>query len=426
MHPATRLKKLLGIALAALLSSGFSATLVGCGQGEAPGADALGAAETEALPVAMAVAAAREQPITLTLDGTLVADEESQVTSVVAGRVVEVLVERGAVVEEGQPLVRLRDVDYRLQAASARAQLDQARARLGVDDDGSVPPPAELPEVQAAESAAALAESNLQRAEELAQRGVLSEQSLDEARQRAAQARQQHQTTLNNARSSIASLASARSALSQARTSATETTVRAPFAGEIADRAVSVGEYVSPQTPIVTLVRTDPLRIEVQVPQQHLTAVRPGQTVQVTVDAVSDRVFEGTVRYVSASVQRATRGLTVEAVVPNDDRTLRPGLFATARIETGATHEVAVVPAAAVMNQAGVDRVFVVVDGVIQERVVSVSERRGDEVVVAEGVVAGEQVATERLVDLVDGMRVAPAAPARAAAAPAPAASAQR
>jgi membrane fusion protein (multidrug efflux system) len=286
--------------------------------------------------------------------------------------------------------------------------------------EGAAPPQAaDLPDVRAAQAALELAESNLRRAEELAQRGVLSAQQLEETRQRAAQAREQHQTTINNARASIASLASARTALSQASTSASEATVRAPFAGEIAERSVSVGEYVSPQTPLVTLVRTDPLRIEVVVPQQHLMAVRPGQTVRISVDAVPGREFEGTVRYVSAAVRRETRGLTVEAIVPNADRVLRPGLFATARIETGTERDVAVIPASAVQSGAGVDRVFVVTDGAIEERVVSIAERGEDEIVVAEGVAAGDQVAIDALDRLGDGVRItiagsAPAAPAAA------------
>ncbi|MDQ3033959.1 MAG: efflux RND transporter periplasmic adaptor subunit [Myxococcota bacterium] len=389
----------------------LAALLAACGGGNGDG----GADErTEPDPVAVQTAVSRghEQPVTLMLDGTLVADEESRLTSVVAGRVVEVLVERGSVVDEGDPLVRLRDVDYRLQAASARAQLEQARARLGMTESGSVPRADEMPDVRAAQSAVELAENNLRRAEELAQRGVLAEQALDETRQRAAQAREQYQTTLNNARGSIASLASARSTLSQASTSASEATIRAPFAGEIASRDVSVGEFVTQQTPVVTLVRTDPLRIEVQVPQQHLTAVRPGQRVTIRVDAVPGRTFEGTVRYVSAAVQRDTRGLTVEAVVPNEDRLLRPGLFATARIETGETQPVAIVPASAVMTEAGVDRVFVVRDGVVEERVVSIVERTGDEIVIEDGLEAGEQVATGALDQLADGVRVTSAAPA--------------
>jgi RND family efflux transporter MFP subunit len=416
MHVASRSRTLALTSLAALVAVS-AAACSGGGGGHGAEADTQAPASAEPVAVSTVTAQGREQPVTLTLDGTLVADEESQLTSVVAGRVVEVLVERGSVVQEGDPIVRLRDVDYRLQAASARAQLDQARARLGMGEGGATPRAEDLPDVRAALSAMELAESNLERAEELARRGVLPQQSLDESRQRAAQAREQYQTVLNNARASIASLATARTTLSQASTSASEATVRAPFSGEIASRNVSVGEYVSPQTPVVTLVRTDPLRIEVQVPQQHLMAVRPGQTVRIQVDAVPDRTFEGTVRYVSAAVQRETRGLTVEAVVPNPDRLLRPGLFATARVETGTTHDVAVVPAGAVATEAGVDRIFVVDGGVVQERVVSIAERGPDEIVIAEGLRAGEQVATSGLDRLADGMRVAPE-PAATAAAP--------
>lgn len=417
MHVASRRSSFALTALAALCSVALGAA--GCSGGSGGDGSAADTAPEERAPVPVSVSTAegREQPVTLTLDGTLVADEESQLTSVVAGRVVEVFVERGSVVEEGQPIVRLRDVDYRLQAASARAQLEQARARLGMGEGGSVPRAEEMPDVRAALSALELAESSLERAEELARRGVLPQQSLDESRQRAAQAREQYQTVLNNARASIASLASARTTLSQASTSASEATVRAPFGGEIAARNVSIGEYVSPQTPVVTLVRTDPLRIEVQVPQQHLMAVRPGQTVRIEVDAVPGRTFEGTVRYVSAAVQRETRGLTVEAVVPNSDRLLRPGLFATARIETGTTQDVAVVPPGAVSTEAGVDRVFVVADGIVQERVVSVAERGEQEIVIVEGLRGGEQVATSGLDRLADGIRVAPSAPAPTAAA---------
>jgi len=155
--------------------------------------------------------------------------------------------------------------------------------------------------------------------------------------------------------------------------------------------------------------------------------VRPGQTVRIQVDAVPDRTFEGTIRYVSAAVQRDTRGLTVEAVIPNADRLLRPGLFATARIETGTTQPMAVVPATAVLTEAGVDRVFVVVNGAIEERVVSVADRGSDEITLAEGLAAGEVVATDALTRLADGVPVTvagnPAAAGGAtAAAPAPAA----
>lgn len=379
--------------------------LAGCGaepasDGSAPAQD------TEAIEVRVAEASGQEVPRTLELDGTLLADQDSNLTSLVPGRVVEVLVERGDRVQEGQPLVRLRDVDFRLQAAAARAQYDQAQARLGIEEGGSVPAPEETTDVQAAASNLELAEANLQRAEELGRRGVLSEQSLDQVRAAADAARQRHAAALNGARSAIAALRGARASLSQASTAANDATIRAPFAGEIAERMVSVGEYVSPQSPLVTLVSTDPLRMEMSVPQQRVLDVRPGLGVEVRVDAAPDRVFEGTVRYVSASVARDTRGLTVEAVVPNPDGLLRPGLFANARLSTGGTREVAVVPPEAVLSRAGVHRAFVVSDGRVEERVVTISDGPDGSVVIEDGVSAGETVAIERLDQLSDGSTV--------------------
>jgi RND family efflux transporter MFP subunit len=364
------------------------------------------AAEDSAIDVHVAEVVAQPRPIALVLDGTLLADEDSNVTSIVSGRVVEVMVERGSKVAAGDELMRLRDVDFKLQAKLARAQLDEARARLGVRKAGKLPGIDSLPEVTLAKSDHELAQSELQRTESLAASGVLSQTELDQARAKARAASDRYTTARNTARASITGLRAAEASLEQALTSAEEATVRAPFAGEIAVRSVSVGEYVTPQTALVTLVRTDPLRIELSVPQQHLAAVQPGQSVTLTVDALPDREFTATVRYVSATVQRDTRSLTVEAVVPNPDGSLRPGLFANARLQTGGTQTVTVVPAAAVRTAAGVSRVFVVSGDRIEERVVSVIERTSTQVTIGEGLEAGERLAVDELDRLADGVAV--------------------
>jgi membrane fusion protein (multidrug efflux system) len=169
---------------------------------------------------------------------------------------------------------------------------------------------------------------------------------------------------------------------------------------------VSAGEFVSPGVPLVTIVRTDPLRIEQSVPQQHLQDVQPGQTVTLSVDAFGDKTFEATVRYVNAAVDRDTRSLRVEAVVPNPDGKLRPGLFATAHLQTGGTQQVAEIPAAALYTEAGVSRVFVIDDDKVTERVVSIADRIDDRVVIAEGLQPGDRVAVDALDRLADGVAV--------------------
>jgi RND family efflux transporter MFP subunit len=380
--------------------------LSGCGSEGSASAEAAPATRPPIARPATAIAEGREAPETLVLDATLAADEESQVTPIVPGRVLEVLVERGDHVEAGAPMIRLRDTDYRLSARTARATLDGAAARLGIDPSASAPSPNDTPEVRSAAAELEVAEQALRRAEELATRGVFSAQQLDDARARATRAREAHATALNGVRASIASLESARSTLSTATTSLREATVTAPFAGEIAERSVSVGEYVALATPLVTLVRTDPLRAEVVIPQDQLSRVHVGLAVRVTVDAYPDRVFDGTVRYVSASVRRESRGLTVEAVVPNAEGELRPGMFGRVTIDLGVMRSVVAVPTSAVITEAGVSRVFVLREGVVEEHVVHIHERTADTVLVDDGLTAGDEVATERHAELADGVRV--------------------
>lgn len=395
-------------------------SVAGC-HGAAPTQAAVHPADerTTTTAPASATAAARDVPAVIELSGTIMADEESQVSPIVPGRVVEVLVERGAHVAEGDPLVRLRDTDYRLQLAAAHSQLDQARARLGITEGSAPPAPEATAEVRAAQAQMQLNDSALERAEGLAQRGVFTQSQLDEARARATGSREAYATALQNVRGSIASLSSAQTALRQASTSVGESVIRAPFAGEIATRDVSPGEYVTATSHLVTLVRTDPLRIEVMIPQERIFEVREGLSVEVRVDA-TEHVFPATVRYISASVDATSRGLSVEAVVPNSDAQyrLRPGMFGRARIMLGRTESMASVPAAAVLTQAGVSRVFILRDGTVVESVVSIAERDATTVTISRGVSPGDVVAVERLEQLADGMRItAPAAPAAAPAA---------
>ena len=114
-----------------------------------------------------------------------------------------------------------------------------------------------------------------------------------------------------------------------------DTAVRAPFAGLVAERAVSVGDYVTKGTRVATVVSIDPLRVELTVPEQAVSRIKVGQPVRLTVDAYPGEEFAATVRFVSPSLRVDQRALTVEAIVPNTDARLKPGFFATALIAAG-------------------------------------------------------------------------------------------
>lgn len=366
---------------------------------------AQGAAAAAPLRVATAVAQPRQVPDVLLATGSLVPDQMAQVTPIVGGRVMQTYVERGSLVREGDPLVRLRDTDYRTNAAAAQASVAQARARLGLDEGGSFRPE-NMAEVRAAAAQADAAADALRRAQALAANGSMSDAEYQRVVSQAAAAEAQRRAALNGARAAYFQYQQARELAAQAARNVADSIVRAPFAGEVSERTATVGEFVAPQRAVVTLVKVNPLRIEMQIPQERFASVRVDQPVEVRVDAFPDRVFAGTVRYISAAVRADTRSLVAEAVIPNPDGALRPGLFATARVNLGTRRPAVALPARAVLSEAGANRAFVVVNGRVAERVVTVVERTADEVIVERGVTAGERVATERLDQLADGTPV--------------------
>jgi membrane fusion protein (multidrug efflux system) len=147
--------------------------------------------------------------------------------------------------------------------------------------------------------------------------------------------------------------------------------------------------------------------VELTVPEQYVSVVAEGRAVTFEVDAYPGETFTGRVRYVSPSVVAETRALTVEAVVPNPASRLKPGFFATARIEEANTKPGILVPAAAVRTTAGTPRLFVVAGDRAEERIVMLGQVVGDRVEISDGLKAGERVAVTGVDQLVDGVRVA-------------------
>jgi RND family efflux transporter MFP subunit len=201
-------------------------------------------------------------------------------------------------------------------------------------------------------------------------------------------------------------LQAARARVSLARKANADTVVRAPFNGVVAQRLVSTGDYVTKGMKVATVVRVNPLRVQLTVPEQAVSAMGVGQPVTFEVDAYPGRQFQGTVKYVAPSLQADQRALTVEALVPNPNGVLKPGLFATARIERPARTPGVLVPATAVQTTSGTSRVYVVTGDHVEERIVTTGETVGDRAEVTKGLKAGERVATKNVGQLADGTRV--------------------
>jgi membrane fusion protein (multidrug efflux system) len=159
-------------------------------------------------------------------------------------------------------------------------------------------------------------------------------------------------------------------------------------------------------TKVASVMRVNPLRVELTLPAQRIAAVAVGRSVALAVDSYPGRTFNGKVRYVSPQVRAESRSLLVEAVVPNDDGTLKPGLFVTAQIEEASPTPGILVPSAAVQTSSGTARVFVVVGDHVEERIITTGEAAGALIEATSGVAAGDVVATSHLTQLADGARV--------------------
>jgi len=332
------------------------------------GAEARPQRTEPALQVSLATARRMQVSRTLSLTGTLAATQESDVAADVVGKVHSTHVERGDVVAKGAPIARVDVRAASLQASDARAQLEAARAQD--------------------------AQNRLEcgRSDVLWAKRVISDGERDRDRSRC--------------EASAWSVRAAEARVALAQKSIGDGVIRAPFAGMIAERPVAAGEYVRADTRVATLLATDSLRLELTVPEADALAVAIGQSVRFQVSAIPDRSFEGTIRYLGPAVRRGTRDLLVEAVVPNADGRLRPGMFAVGAVDLGLEERVAI-PRDSVRAEAGIAHVFVERNGRLDERVVRLGPEAGTNVVVLEGLSAGERVVAAPGPEVRDGRIVA-------------------
>ena len=193
--------------------------------------------------------------------------------------------------------------------------------------------------------------------------------------------------------------------------------IRAPFAGRVGLRRVSVGSLISPGTVITTLDDTSTIKLDFTVPETFLPVVKPGLEIAARSVAYPEESFLGKVSSVDSRVDPATRSVTVRALLPNPEGLLKPGMFLTTRLSRGAI-DALLVPEQALVPEGGEMFVFVAKDGVAEKRRIRIGERRVGDVQVVEGLASGELVVTEGTQKLRNGAAVtlqeAPPAPVAA------------
>jgi membrane fusion protein (multidrug efflux system) len=401
-------------------------------------------ADRPAIRVTTATVEARAVQRSVDTVGSLLAWEEVVAKSQAIGTVVRLHVDLGDAVRAGQVLADLdrREADLGIDQAqadllAARENLARARAtaeasRANVERIRGSRRMLQA-EVDRTRADAEWKRLELDRNRELAAKELIATRDVDLARAQSTMAQAQveaaetalaqHaeqmqvaeaqlQADLGAVKAADAQVRQREAAVDLGRKRLGDTTAVAPITGVVARRHTSVGEFVKDNTPLFTLVATDPLKYTGTIPERVAPEVRVGQDVRLQVDAYGGRTFPGRVTRVAPVVDMQTRTLALEARVPNREALLRPGFFARGVVLTRQDARVAFVPADAVAYVVGISKVFVVVDGRAVERPVKTGARDGGHVEILEGVKPGEVVATSALGQLYDGAPVT-VAPAR-------------
>lgn len=372
-----------------------------------------------AVEVTTAAAIKRDLPRFFEATGSLAGDQQTDVAPQTAGKVVAVGVDIGSYVRRGQMLVQLDESELKLHVDQASAQVEQAKAAVRQAEEkiglrpGQAFDPNRVAEVAAAKVTYDLADKELKRAEKLIESGDVSRSFYDEQRARRDQLKEQYEVQLAQARQNYAAVdvsrtnvANAQAQLALAKKNLSYAVIPAPIDGFVTERTADLGEYVSPQQKVATIVRTNPLRIKIDIPEQAIPEIKVGQSVSITTSAWPDKNFAGRVARIAPNVSATSRTMTVEAEIENSNNALKPGQFATVRILQERAEPAVLIPARAVLNQAGVNRVYVIKDGHAEQRLVQTGQTEGDLVEIRNGVAADEQVATGNLDKLTDGIAV--------------------
>lgn len=356
------------VAFAGLLSVLLLTPTLACKKTQAGGEAQLTSANAEvAVQVKTVPAAERPMPEHLVLTGTLRASQESQVAADAAGKVTATFVERGQLVKRGDTLAILDARGASISASAASAQSQLAKVQLEQ------------------------AQRECERVKALKDTGAISQAEYDRV--------------TAQCQSTQWSVAAAQAQQQSAQKIVGDAVIRAPFTGVIGERFVNVGQYVMPSTQVATLYTPDPLRLELTVPEANIGGLRVDQEVEFTVSAYGDQKFKGTVKFISPNVRPTTRDLVIEAICPNPDLKLKPGMFAVALLETAEKTSL-VVPSTSLVTQNDVARVFIVVDHRVEERIVQVGSERDGNATILAGLKLGENVVVAPGPDVRDGAQV--------------------
>jgi membrane fusion protein, multidrug efflux system len=319
--------------------------------------DAGGGGGGFAVPVI--TAEARLQPVSesLSLVGSVLANEQVEIKSETEGTVQEINFNEGQPVNKGDLLIRLDETKFSTAFAEA-------------------------------ESTFKLAKANFDRAGQLSQDRTISRQEYDQT---------------------ASAMNVAEAAMKRRERELKDARIYAPFSGIVGARYVSPGQVIDKNTRLTVLVDLDPVKVEMNVPERFLNQVRTGQEIEVSVAAFQSKKFRGKVYFVAPELDPTTRTAVIKAQIPNPDAELKPGMFANLDLTVKVRDNAVVIPEAAILIQQTNASVFVVgTDNTVQFRPVRLGFRMPGRVEILEGVRGGEMVITEGVQKVGPGAKVMP------------------
>jgi RND family efflux transporter MFP subunit len=329
---------------------------------------------------------------TVTANGTLAAFDQTTVSVKVPGRLQSISVDLGSVVRQGQAIAQVEVEDYKLRVQQAEAALAQARARLGlpIDQKDDKFDPEQTATVRQARAVLDEARFNRDRAARLVEQGIIAKAEFDSADASFKVAEGRYQDALEEIRNRQGVLAQRITELALARQQLKDTAVVAPLDGIVQEKRASVGEYLAAGSPVVNIVRMDPLRLRAEIPERESRTVHTGQSVRVSVEGDAD-VYIGKITRLSPVITEQNRVLLVEADVRNNGK-LRAGSFAHAEIVTNDSKMAVTVPNNAIVTFAGIEKVIVVQDGKALEKPITTGRRGNEFTEIVAGINVGDKV----------------------------------
>jgi RND family efflux transporter MFP subunit len=388
--PAHELRRrLLSLRWCALLAA--IGLLSGCG-----GDDAASTAAKPELPAIRAevlAVAPQVWPTMVLSQGTLIADEVATIGAKVSGRVDKVHVDLGDEVKSGSPLVTLDRAEFELHVMQAEAQLGQARAAVGLGPDDPVEKlvPENSPPVREQRALWDESKAKADRYRQLLAQNAVPQIEANQFISAEQVAAARYAAALNGTNEKIAMIHVRASELALARQQLAESVIVAPFDGMIRERLVAPGSFVQVGQSAVTLVRTSALRFRGMMPEVHAQRLALGQEVRLQIESFPEDCVAKVTR-ISPALDDLSRALLFEAELDNSEGRLRSGLFALASVVLDSKAQAIAVPKSALVEFAGVEKVWKVVDGAAREQTVLTGRRRDGGIEIISGLAAGDVI----------------------------------